>query len=467
MTVCFLSSGCRWLEKPGYEPDAISNVEEKGSDSVPGEISGSTAGSAGPTGDGSTAGSAGPTGDGSTAGSAGSAEDGSTAGSAGSAGDGSTGSASDPADSSDTSGESDFPAYTYPGTDALYRAICEYIVSDFASESETSESETSESEPSESELAESEPSKSESPYSDQGNPYVCIPCPLIVDIDESNPEDIRISGEFWCHKYTIEEDILQTVSSECVSGMLHLRTIVSDDDLENGVKYEMIKFDEAVDETVEEIFGENYQAYIALNSFISIREIFRTQMLEDYLLLNEIPAVKYQDGEYKSVDLIPKKSSLTSVEQLAIQDTDGSGQRYTFSYDNQTFNAQYTEDNWKIVDSWKIRNTGDMELICGALLDVHSIHSRDGNGIRTAEDMAFEWMQHNFAYEHLPEDHPWRENAKDVDLNPADQGKTFFEIYEDRAQDRFRIGDFLGDMTVYLQMLQEMDPEQLGIDSEQ
>ena len=423
VTACMiLLSGCRWLEKPGYEPDAISNVENDSDESVPDDTSASMDGS-------------------------------STDAAAGSINGSSTDS---------TAATFSFPVYNYPGTDALYQTICVYIVSDLAGDFESPGSNQGSSN-----QGSSNQGSSKQGSSKQGKDYVCIPCPLIVDIDESNPEDIRVSGEFWCHKYTMEGDILQTVSSENVPGMLHLRKMAADEEAENGIEYEVTDMDVAADDTAEGIFGENYQAYISLNSFISIREIFRTQMLEDYLLLNHIAAEKYQDSTYKSVDLIPKTASLTSAEQLELRDTDGSGQNYVFVYDGQTFTAQYTEDNWKIIDSWKIRNAGDMEMICGALLDIHTIHgSSDGKDTRTAEDMAFEWMQHNFAYEHLPEDHPWRENAKDVDLNPADQGKTFFEIYEDRAQDRFRIGDFLGDMIVYLQMLQEMDPEQLGTNPE-
>lgn len=63
---------------------------------------------------------------------------------------------------------------------------------------------------------------------------------------------------------------------------------------------------------------------------------------------------------------------------------------------------------------------------------------------RTAEDMAFEWLQHNLAYEFLPENNPWRENAKDVDLNPEDQNRTFQEMYEARTGKEFRLEDFLG-----------------------
>ena len=43
MSICVLLSGCRWLEKPGYEPDAISNVEENVADRVSGGMSDSLA----------------------------------------------------------------------------------------------------------------------------------------------------------------------------------------------------------------------------------------------------------------------------------------------------------------------------------------------------------------------------------------------------------------------------------------
>ena len=52
---------------------------------------------------------------------------------------------------------------------------------------------------------------------------------------------------------------------------------------------------------------------------------------------------------------------------------------------------------------------------------------------RTADDMAYEWVQHNLAYEILPEGNSFRNSAKDVDLDPRDQGMSLVEIYEDRT----------------------------------
>ena len=136
--------------------------------------------------------------------------------------------------------------------------------------------------------------------------------------------------------------------------------------------------------------------------------------------------------------------SLSSADDIHLHAVDETGRNYIFLYNHEEFSAQYTKDNWKIVDSYRIINIDDMTIICQALLDLHPVHGRDMISIRTAEDMAFEWLQHNLAYEFLPEDSPWRENAKDVDLDPADQGRTVQEIYEDRTGKEFRIEDIIG-----------------------
>ena len=135
--------------------------------------------------------------------------------------------------------------------------------------------------------------------------------------------------------------------------------------------------------------------------------------------------------------------TLSSVEDIGLHAVDDSGKNYAFSYNQDEFSAQYTKDNWKIIDSYKITDTSDIILICQALSDAHPVHGRDMESFRTPEDMAFEWLQHNVAYAFLPDDSPWKQNAKDVDLNPADQGKTFQEMYEDRTGKKLRIEDFL------------------------
>lgn len=136
-----------------------------------------------------------------------------------------------------------------------------------------------------------------------------------------------------------------------------------------------------------------------------------------------------------------EKGILSSPEDINLTDT-GDGKNYTFTYGDEEFSAIYTEDNWKIIDSYKISNVDDNLIICQALIDEHPIHGSDLVSYRTAEDMAYEWLQHNIAYEILPDDNSMKSHAKDVDLDPQDQGKDFDEIYEDRTGKEFSLDNF-------------------------
>lgn len=128
-----------------------------------------------------------------------------------------------------------------------------------------------------------------------------------------------------------------------------------------------------------------------------------------------------------------EKGLLESAEDIQLTDVDGWETNYTFIYDGETYNAVYTPDNWKIIDSYKITSEADMVIICGALAEVHPVHGCDGESFREPEDMAYEWVQHNIAYEILPDDNSWKANAKDVDINPADQNKSLYEMYKSKT----------------------------------
>ena len=133
--------------------------------------------------------------------------------------------------------------------------------------------------------------------------------------------------------------------------------------------------------------------------------------------------------------------SLSSTEDINLRSDDG--RSYYFTYKDDDFYAEYYDDVWTIYNSYKITNSDDITTICQALADEHPIHGRDMESYRTPSDMAYEWEQHNIAYEQLPEDNPWRESAKNVDLDPQDQGKSFAEIYEDRTGNEITLDDVL------------------------
>ena len=109
------------------------------------------------------------------------------------------------------------------------------------------------------------------------------------------------------------------------------------------------------------------------------------------------------------------------------------GYDYTFTYHGEDFRVLYQARSWKIYDSWKIMNPFDILHICTVLSEEHPVPSRDYTSWRTPSDMAYEWVQHNLAYLELPEGNAFRNNAKNVDLDPRDQGRTFQEFYQDRT----------------------------------
>ncbi len=142
-------------------------------------------------------------------------------------------------------------------------------------------------------------------------------------------------------------------------------------------------------------------------------------------------------------DLGFAKGILSSPEDVYLVPADDYASTYVFDYGGETFTAYFDGISWKVYDSYRITNHGDIETICQALINEHPVYGSDWESYRTADDMAFEWEQHNIAYKVLPEDNHWRDDARDVDLDPYDQGKTFPEIYEARTGQKLDIKKYL------------------------
>lgn len=143
---------------------------------------------------------------------------------------------------------------------------------------------------------------------------------------------------------------------------------------------------------------------------------------------------------------LEEEGILSDPSDIELHDVDGKGKNYAFTYGDEEFSAVYTKDNWKIVDSYKIENNEDMKIICSALIEEHQVHGRDMESYRTPDDMAYEWEQHNIAYAFLPDDNRWKAKTKDVDLNPADQGLSFTEIYEQQTGKELTIDELMKHM---------------------
>ena len=137
------------------------------------------------------------------------------------------------------------------------------------------------------------------------------------------------------------------------------------------------------------------------------------------------------------------QSLLTSTEDVVLVPTDDYAMGYVFEYGGEQFTAYFDTYSWRVYDSYKITNHNDIVIICQALINEHPVYGSDWESFRTADDMAYEWEQHSLAYNLLPEDNHWREDAKDVDLDPEDQGKSFPEIYESRTGQKLDLKNYL------------------------
>ena len=144
---------------------------------------------------------------------------------------------------------------------------------------------------------------------------------------------------------------------------------------------------------------------------------------------NIVEVSKENDENYINED---EKGYIDNIQEINLHDIDGNEKNYLFTYKGENYSAIYTKDNWHIVDSYKITNEKDMEIICQALINIHPIHGKDKISFRNVQDLVYEWVQHNIAYNLLPEDNKWKTNAKDVDFNPEDQGKNLKDFYESR-----------------------------------
>lgn len=157
-----------------------------------------------------------------------------------------------------------------------------------------------------------------------------------------------------------------------------------------------------------------------------------TEQTDTFVLETDEIQVTLTENETESETKQEDTSLLKSTDDIGLHDIDGQKQNYSFTYNNEIFHAYYSGEKWKIYDSYKIKNKDDIIIICQALKESHPIKNADMTGYRTADDMAYEWQQHNIGYELLPDDSPWKINTKDVDIDPADQGKSLYDLFADR-----------------------------------
>lgn len=179
-----------------------------------------------------------------------------------------------------------------------------------------------------------------------------------------------------------------------------------------------------------------------LTSLMIFVVVFGVALFALVMLREHIPSRRFNKAVDAVIEIsmeaeLPKqqesKSYIHSPEDIELTNVDGDGEDYTFTYRGEEYSCTYIPDNWKIRNSYKITNEADIKMICEALIEEHPVHGKDLESYRTADDMAYEWVQHNLAFKYLPEGNAYKTKARDVDLNPADQGLSIKEMYERRT----------------------------------
>lgn len=130
--------------------------------------------------------------------------------------------------------------------------------------------------------------------------HVLIPYANIVDVDDSDPDDVLVYGDYYVWEFEQNDDTLSSVSSAHIPGVIHM-TQIGDDDF---VDYYGFSMDQALtDDEVEEIFGEYYDHYLTLSSDEEMRDSGIAYNIADYVKANDLPITKYQidDGEVKEL----------------------------------------------------------------------------------------------------------------------------------------------------------------------
>ncbi len=129
---------------------------------------------------------------------------------------------------------------------------------------------------------------------------VSIPCPVIICQDESDPNDIKVYGNFWLFNYDLNGTILENTSGGSYPGCIHIRS--------SDTGYEVTGFDEVASgsdhtESAKEIFGEYYDLYSSSGNDEETREKLRAQIIANYAFAEGLDITAYQDSGWDPVTL--------------------------------------------------------------------------------------------------------------------------------------------------------------------
>ena len=127
-----------------------------------------------------------------------------------------------------------------------------------------------------------------------------IPCVPMTCVTSTDSTDVKVWGDFWVFNYNKVGDTLKCVSGGNHPGLMHMRKV--------GDNYEVFAFEQVEDgagneASARKIFGENYDAFNAVNSDEQYRAKALRDAIIDYVKQNGLTAKYCQDYGRPAVSL--------------------------------------------------------------------------------------------------------------------------------------------------------------------
>lgn len=198
------------------------------------------------------------------------------------------------------------PAFVYQGDDPCTGAVCDYILKTYGSLYEACD--------------------------------VSIPSPLILEKDDSDPQDVKLWGIYTLDNYSLVNTTLMTESGGDMPGLLHLKAV---DGVWEVTSEDMVGDGEAYEQDVNRIFGmRDGLADRFWNLDDGAATANRLQYVSDYVKWNGLNITQMQDFGWKPVALIGAPETAEADE--IVRFTSGLG--YSVAYDMRLFAClQYDE----------------------------------------------------------------------------------------------------------------------------
>ena len=160
------------------------------------------------------------------------------------------------------------PAYEYPGPEAFYYDVYQYLVKELGQNFEAAD--------------------------------VSIPNVIEIALDETNKDDIIMYGDFWLFNYKLDGDTLVAQSGGDFPGVLHIKQTDSG--------FEVTRFDVVEDgsnsvPSAKKLFGDHYDEFSKLMADDEKKEANRRQIIANYAAANNLNITKVQDYGWDPVDL--------------------------------------------------------------------------------------------------------------------------------------------------------------------